>query len=326
MKRIALVAALGAAFAAPAFAQSSVTVYGRLNTSIEFQKNNPNNINDNDNESWVLQNNASRIGFKGVEDLGGGLKADFFLEHRFNVDNGAVTNPGVFWAGDSWVGLTSNLGWMRLGRMTSAAYYATADYVSMHNHDTGTSEDKLYDYLTSNANKVAWQSPSFGGLTGELQYSLKETTLDHDTYDLAANYDVGNLHAGLGYQKNGDDWAVALRALYSLGALTFGGYYQYSDLDETFPGDGDRHNVRVSAMYVIGATELHANVGWVGDRGDIDNTGAFQYTLGANYNLSKRTKVFAFYTAVDNDSAGNYFTSAPGKTSSAIMAGVRHNF
>ena len=97
MKRIALVVALGAAFAAPAFAQSSVTVYGRLNTSGEWQDN-----IGVDDDRYVLQNNASRIGFKGVEDLGGGLKADFFLEHRFNSDNGAQTQDRV-------------LGWRHLG-------------------------------------------------------------------------------------------------------------------------------------------------------------------------------------------------------------------
>src|SRR5262245_7143800 len=209
MKRIALVAALAAAFAAPAFAQSSVTVYGRLNTSLEYQKNNPNNPG-NDSQT-VLQNNASRIGFKGVEDLGGGLKADFYLEHRFNSDTGAVTNPTAFWAGDTWVGLAGNFGWFRMGRITSAAYYASADYVSMHNHDTGTSEDKLYDYITRNQNKLSWLSPSFAGATAELQYSLPEGAAapnNHETYELAVNYDVGALHAGLGWQQNGKDWAA----------------------------------------------------------------------------------------------------------------------
>jgi predicted porin len=325
MKRIALVAALAAAFAAPAFAQSSVTVYGRLNTSIEWQKNNPTNGRPDDDQ-WVLQNNASRIGFKGVEDLGGGLKADFFLEHRFNADTGAVTNPQSFWAGDSWVGLTSGLGWLRLGRITSDAYYTTADYVSMHNHDTGTSEDKLFDYVAFNANKVAYSSPSFGGLVIDAQYGFKESTQTDDAYEVAAYYDIGNLHLGGGYSQVGEDWQASLRALYQLGDFTFGGYYQYSDLDQSFPGTGDRNAVRGSVMWTIGATELHANVGWADDRGDINNSGAIQYTLGANYNLSKRTKVYAFYTAVDNDSNGTYFVANPGQKSEAFMMGVRHNF
>ena len=88
MKRTLIVAAIGTLLAGAAAAQN-VTVYGRLNTSIERQKNYDPTVNGS---VWVLQNNASRLGFKGNEDLGGGLKAGFVLEHRFSVDTGASTN------------------------------------------------------------------------------------------------------------------------------------------------------------------------------------------------------------------------------------------
>ena len=68
MKKIALVAAL-AAIAAPAFAQSSVTLWGRINTTVESQKV------GTAARTIAVANNSSRLGFKGVEDLGGGLKA-----------------------------------------------------------------------------------------------------------------------------------------------------------------------------------------------------------------------------------------------------------
>ncbi len=69
MKKFTLsaIALVAAAVAAPAFAQSSVTLYGRLNTTVENQKVN------NQARKWVVQNNSSRIGFKGTEDMGGGL-------------------------------------------------------------------------------------------------------------------------------------------------------------------------------------------------------------------------------------------------------------
>ena len=140
MNKTLIVAAVSALAATGALAQSSVTVYGRLNTTLEEQKN----IAVNGSRS-VMQNNASRLGFKGTEDLGGGLKAEFLLEHRFNSDTGTQTG-GAFWAGDSYVGLSGGFGSIKLGRLTSAAYYATADYISMHNHDTGTSDDKFYTY------------------------------------------------------------------------------------------------------------------------------------------------------------------------------------
>src|SRR4051812_1346092 len=76
-------AALLCAVAAPAFAQSSVTIYGRLNESVENQKA------GTGSSVWRLVNDSSRIGFKGTEDLGGGLKAGFQIEHGFSPDTGA---------------------------------------------------------------------------------------------------------------------------------------------------------------------------------------------------------------------------------------------
>ena len=89
MKKIALVAAIAALAAPAAFAQSSVTLWGRINTTVESQK-----VGAGDRKV-VVANNASRLGFKGQEDLGGGLKASFALEHGLNSDNGAAT--GDFW-------------------------------------------------------------------------------------------------------------------------------------------------------------------------------------------------------------------------------------
>ena len=125
MKKIALVAALAATAAAPAFAQS-VTLWGRLNTSIESQKF------GSQDRKMVVQNNSSRLGFKGSEDLGGGLKASFSLEHGLNSDTGAATGGTTFWNRASWVQLEGGFGGIRLGKWFPGSYFATADYVSMH--------------------------------------------------------------------------------------------------------------------------------------------------------------------------------------------------
>ena len=321
MKRLALVAALAAATAAPAFAQSSLQVYGRLNVSVERQRQ------QNETE-MVLQNNSSRIGFKGTEDLGGGLKALFQIEHGFNPDTGAATGgAGGFWARESWVGLGGGFGTLRLGNTPSGTYFATADYVSMHNHDTGTSSDMLYAYLMRDTNKISYTTPTFGGFNAEFQYSLKEADGVENAWEIAANYDMGPLHLGGGYVKNGDDKLGVIRALYEMGAFTFGGYYERDDFD----GE-DRNNVRLSAMYTMGASEFHANVGFAGDIGDTDDSSAQQYTLGYNYNLSKRTKLFAFYTRIRNEDNAPYFPNSgrtpptTGGDFSSLAVGVRHNF
>ena len=332
MKRSLIVAALATVAAGTSFAQSSVTIYGRLNDSIERQKT-------GDDSKTVLQNNASRIGFKGVEDLGGGLKAGFQLEHGFNADTGTQSQT-AFWARQSEVFLqSSTLGTLRLGRFTSEAYYATADYVSMHNHDTGTSSDAFYNYISRDQNKIAYRAPEFvKGLSLEGAVSLHEgtngqpaaTATELDTshaYDFAANYTIGDLALGLGYAKNADDKQVAVRALYTLGDFTFGGYYQRAEYGTSAaPQDGKVNVIRLSGMYVLGASEFHVNVGAAGKFDDIDGTDSKQFTLGYNYNLSKRTKVYAFYTKVDNKDNASYMSGADGKDFSSFALGVRHNF
>jgi predicted porin len=318
MNKTLIVAAVSALAATGALAQSSVTVYGRLNTSLEEQKN----INANGSQS-VMQNNASRLGFKGVEDLGGGLKAEFLLEHRFNSDTGTQTG-GAFWAGDAYVGLSGGFGAVKLGRLTSAAYYATADYISMHNHDTGTSEDKLYTYLGVNTNSIAYTTPSLGGFTAEVSMSAAEgPNKNNKVFGLGVNGAVGKLQLGFGYEKNdGDkDNQFAIRGLYEMGALTLGAYYQRSDVAVV----GTRDAYRVSAMYAMGASEFHVNLGMADDWSNVNNSDATQYTLGYNYNLSKRTKVYGFYTVVDNGAGLTYF-GQNGKKASSMAVGVRHNF
>ncbi|KPF53090.1 porin [beta proteobacterium AAP51] len=318
MKKTLIVAAVSAVAATSALAQSSVTVYGRVNVTAESQKN----ISVVGSQK-VLQNNASRLGFRGTEDLGGGLKAEFLLEHRFNVDTGTAATP--FWAGDSYVGLSGGFGSVKLGRLTSAAYYATADYISYHNHDTGTSEDKLYTYLGQNANSIAYTTPSIGGLTAELSISAGEGVSTNKVTGLALNYNVGALGLGFGYEKNsGDkDSQFAIRANYEMGPVLLGGYFQRSD-DKGAGAQGKRDAYRVSAMYTMGASEFHANYGSADDWSRVRNSDASQFTLGYNYNLSKRTKVYGFYTTVDNG-AVSYFGFANRKATS-IAAGVRHNF
>jgi predicted porin len=311
MKRTLIVAAIGTLLAGAAAAQANVTVYGRLNTSIERQKN----ITSADNV-WVLQNNASRLGFRGTEDLGGGLKAGFVLEHRFNIDNGNSTFGNSFWggAGTSEVFVGGNFGTVRLGHFTSEAYFATSDYTDLLNHGTGTSSDALYKYLGNDNNKIAYRAPAFGPVTVEGAVSLAEGPTNERIVDFAANYAAGPLAAGFGFEKSTDGQRqFAVRGAYELGAALVTGYVQRY---KSAGGDGQTI-VRVSGMYSMGLTELHAAVGVSGELGDTDTGEAKQFTVGANYNLSKRTKLFAFYNRVKPDGVD---------ASTAMSVGVRHNF
>ncbi|MEO3715115.1 porin [Roseateles flavus] len=310
MKKIALVAAL-AAVSASAFAQSSVTLWGRMNTTVESQK-----FGTGDRKV-VVQNNSSRIGLKGAEDLGGGLKASFALEHGLNSDTGAQTSPGAFWNREAQVQLSGSFGAVRLGQWTHGSYFAVADYISMHNHDTGTSSDALLSYIGGNANKVGYFTPNIDGFVGEITMGAGEGAAPR-VLDLSGNYDQGPLHLGAGFTKQGSNKQYAGRALYELGEFTVGAYLQREDMD------GNTRNIwRLAGMYTMGASEFHVNLGSTSKSSDFDTlhkgtNKATQLTLGYNYNLSKRTKVYGFFTKVDSKTNGDDFNS--------LAAGIRHNF
>lgn len=327
---LALLAVVGSS---AALAQSSVTLYGRVNTSVEHQKTGNDTVNG-------LFNNSSRFGFKGTEDLGGGLKAGFVLESGFSADTGA--SASTFFGRQSEINLSGGFGMVRLGNFYPESYYATSDYIGMHNHETGSSADALYvDPVWLGAgtvsqdrpggvgtrNKIAYRTPDFGGLTVEGSASLHEKALGTSSkngYDLAANYNAGPLALGAGYSQWNSNKQGALRALYTFGQFTVGGYYQRNDEDLL----GSRNNFRLSGMYAMGASEFHLNAGRANSWSNRNDSAANQYTIAYNYNLSKRTKVYTYYTKVDNDrnAAYNVDPATPGKDFSSFAVGVRHNF
>jgi len=327
MKRSLLIAALSTVAAGSAMAQSSVTIYGRLNDSLEYQK-------VADTTVTKVQDSASRIGFKGSEDLGGGLKANFVIESGFATDTGAAGSR--FWNRESTVGISGGFGAIRLGNMpASEAYFATSDWLDMHNHGTGTSEDALYSYTVTGTlqNAIAYTTPTFGGASAAIQIGLTEGPAKPSKPLAAAfNFDQGAIHAGLGYEDKDGLKSLAVRGVYELGAFTFGGYYERNSGSSVFYGVSDykRNNFRVAGMYTLGASEFHLNFGKAGNVGGIDNTGATQVTAAYNYNLSKRTKVYAFYTQIKNDSGASYNSEFTGVTAgaklSSVALGLRHNF
>jgi predicted porin len=104
------------------------------------------------------------------------------------------------------------------------------------------------------------------------------------------------------------------------------GAYVQRDENVFFSTGGSRTNVRLSGAYMMGASEFHVNVGRAGNYSNVKDSAATQYTLGYNYNLSKRTKIYSFYTRVNNSKAASYGVSAAGNDFSSFAVGVRHNF
>ncbi|AVS93349.1 porin [Paracidovorax avenae] len=321
-----------------AFAQSSVTLYGRINTSIERTSL--------FGQHWTgVNDNASRFGLKGVEDLGGGLKAGFQLESGFDSSTGQAAQ--TFFGRQSEVNLSGSFGKIRLGNWIPESYYAVADYgvQDQPNHDTGSFSNRLYQSVAfGHANKIGYRTPEFGGFWGEASVSAHENVAqtapsglpagNKYVYDLAANWERGPLAFGAGYAKLGSNWDAGLRGHYTVGAIQVAGYYQRNDYEVL----GTRNSAGLAAQYAFGASEVVANYIWAGKWSNTADSGAQQLILGYNYHLSKRTKVYAAYTVIKNKAAATYGYSAGSVTVGgpagqflggdprSFGVGVRHNF
>lgn len=299
----------------------SVQVYGRVDTAIESIKTGNDRVNG-------VNNSGSHFGFKGVEALGNGMKAGFILESGFDADTGANSDPDSFFNSRSELFLEGNFGTVRMGRFLNPSYYAVADRASLHNEDYGITMDALYAYQGSDANRLAYKSPEMHGLTLESSVGFHERAngdhTDKNAYDLAANYDRGNWSFGTGYGEHGDAKQYALRATWTLGDLTVSGYHQRSQ--DMVNGSKQKANVtRAAVAYAIGAGEVHANFGHANGAGAAQ---AQQWTVGYNHHLSKRTKVYAMYSVLQNQGGANYGTElmAADQDRKSLSVGIRHHF
>ncbi len=304
----------------------SLQIYGRINASIERVK-----IGDQ-SAVFGLRDNDSLFGLRGEEDLGGNLRAGFVLEGGVAVDTGAISSNGFF-GRKSEVNLSGRFGMLRLGTVISEAYYATADRVNPHNYDTGASADALYAYVSNGKNHVSWRLPRWRQLSVEIGASLPEKTATppKNAWDLAAQYDVGDWSLGLGYDQWGPARQATLRANYTIGAWTFGGYHQHSRNWDTVlyavdPTRGSHRTTRVAAMYTTGANELHVNVGHASAANRLRESQALQWTLAYNYNFSQRTKVYALYTRIHNGAQASYRSGEPGVSFHSFAVGIRQFF
>ncbi|WP_374430894.1 porin [Ideonella dechloratans] len=343
MKKSLVLTAIAATLAAPAFAQSSVTIYGRLNLSVESTK-----IDGAGKRDWQEVDNSSRIGFAGEEDLGGGNKAIFKIESGFDASQGTAKDR--FWGRESTVGLATRYGTVKLGNLdNNEAYHATADYVSWVNHDTGTTSDFLYggglhsnlNYWNSLQNAVSYNTPDLNGFVGWVQTAEAYGGDKSKPLAVGAYYDRGALHLGFGFDKHGDAKSTAVRANYDLGAFAVGAYFnvvrdatltKYEDDGVTIASQAtgvDYNTWRLVGSYTLGANEFHLNYGGTNNvKTDLGSANkAWQVTAGYNYNLSKRTKVYAFVTKMkDDDAVFSPNTSATSGTFNTYGAGIRHNF
>jgi predicted porin len=300
-----------------AFAQSSVTIYGKLDQgyarSIGAAK------------GEIKEAAGSRIGFRGVEDLGGGLKANFQFENRFAPDTGVAggTNAanGSFWGGRSIVGLEGTFGRVDLGRDYTAAFYSAngADIFGWDGVAANTSATTAGTNAVRFANGLFYTSPNMGGLTARVSFANKEdvalaatpvvATKNGTSLQLA--YANGPLSASVGTETNINNNKFSIvAAAYDLGVAKLN---VASTKGETAAGV-ESTGMIVGASMPMGALTLKATYATleVGGADTIQQVG-----IGARYALSKRTDVYTSY-------ANNSKSTAAKKN--GVEIGVQHNF
>lgn len=338
MKKTCLTIAVLAACSA-ASAQSSVTLYGVADAAIERVKGGTSLTRVTSG-----QQQGSRWGLRGTEDLGGGLSAQFLMESGINLDAGTAGQGGRAFGRQIFVGLNGSVGGLRLGRQ----YSPMDDVASI----AGT---KVYDIMSvvpiiGNGdynrvdNAITYLTPNWGGLTFQVQHSLGA---ERATSDASKNfqkqtsahaiYANGPLTVGLGLQAVTDvDGAVAgdqgVDAILLAGSYAFGGGFKLT----AYYDSEDRGNTKMKLLgigggYTFGANAVSVaiakarNVSGVAANTDDDAT---LLTLQASHNLSKRTAVYAHYTRVSNgaQSALGFNGPVAGQNSSGVQVGIRHRF
>jgi len=317
MKKSYLVGAVLAAVGGVASAQSSVTVFGFIEAQVGRQTQNAPGTK-------LFDMGGSRLGFKGDEDLGGGLKASFYLEHRLNPDDGTVGGGATFWKGGSWVGLSHDkAGSVKLGRWWSQAFLKS-QYAS-DPFGMGTLGEGSYPTVGCGPafrggclgafwvnNSVSYEN-SIGGFSFGAQYGLE--VYPKHPINFGVSYSGGPVYVGVGYEAHNDGsskekW-TSLAATYDFSvAKLYAGYGTGRDA-----ADVSRKNVIVGFSVPVGAGQIIGSY----DVQDQNSVRVEQlFSLGYKYFLSKRTNVFA---VVANDN------KAPvGTNKSGYALGVFHSF
>ena len=340
MKKSLLVLAVIGAFASAAHAQSSVTLFGVVDAAFG-------RISGNGSKTGISNSglNSSRLGFRGVEDLGGGLKASFHLEGQLQNDVG--NSGGLTFQRRSTVSLSGGFGEIRIGRDYTPTFWNTTIFDAFGTNGVGQANTP--GMLGSPANITAVRSNNsigyflpgdLGGFYGQAMYAFGEqvsgaaTSSDGNYFGFRFGYANGPLNAAFanGKVKNfavGGVTTTNLGISYNFGAVTPAFFY---GTEKT--GSGSKIKAfEISATAPLGAGELRAAYSKY-DRAN-SNADWNKFALGYGYNLSKRTQVYGTYARVSNKAGSAVtvtnnglggITANLGGGSTGFELGVRHAF
>jgi len=345
---------IAAVLAAPFAAQAGVEVYGQARVSVDFN----NNADDNtgmEKSNMSLSDNASRLGFKGDEDLGGGNSLLWQLEEGVAFDaNTAFTGR------QSFVGVAGGFGTVLGGKLDTPYKTSTNSWDPFV--DTKADYNALMGGDLRTENTVAYVTPNINGFTGAIGYifptagsaddnlPMTKTEKKQNAYSLCGNYAQGPLKVAAAYEvltkqgatpaspgaepDNASSWKIG--ATYTIqDATTLGLIYENQDVGGEVK---DHNNIYFLATHKLGDTTLKLAYTkadkWSGT--GLDQTGATQISVGASHALTKNTEVYALYSQISNDDSADYgLNGGPGavvKVSgvssdpSVLSIGINHTF
>lgn len=294
---------------AVALAQSSVTIYGIIDQGLAKSNNATTTLlSGPTTDAWqVRAGNTSRIGFRGVEDLGDGLYARFHLEHRFAADTGTPSNATVFWLGRSVVAV----GDRKWGEVYAGREYSPAYWVALNTDPTYWSYVSQlgtpYGYAnytpvaaTIEATNIRWanavglKSGTLNGFTVELQTALGEGQRPRSRSG-NVQYKSGPLWAGIGFDRLSADTNLVLAAA----SYEFGPFTPSFSVARARGGiNGDAHSYSLSANYRLGQGRVYVNTAWLKPASHLD---ASMLGVGGEYLLSVRTALYANFGTAQRD-------------------------
>lgn len=342
MRNLAALAAMAAVTGA--FAQSSVTLFGVIDAAVAVGNGSTSNKTQLKNSGY----NSSRIGFRGTEDLGGGLKASFWLEAGVNNDDGTgsasnTNNQTVTSANAGTQGLTFNrrstvslegdFGEVRLGRDYTPQFWTETAFDPFGTNGVGTNVAFNKGGVTGvrASNSLGYLSPSFGGMKVWLQTYVGENASTAakigDGSAVRLSYDAGPLSLALATSSTTVAAGVKnktsnIGASYDLGVAKLMAQTNLTKID----GSADIKGYVVGATAPLGSGAVRLALSET-EQGDVKSNLA---AIGYVYSLSKRTDLYATYANVKNKGGAavalNGAVTGANRSSSGYDLGVKHSF
>lgn len=324
MKKSLLVLTLLGAFAGASHAQSSVTVYGIVDLAVSSERG---AATVTRLQSGVQS--GSRLGFKGIEDLGGGLSAIFQLENGFTADTGSAAQSNLLFGRRSTVGLTGEFGTLNLGRRNTPYFNAMDSVDPMSVGFAGNATNLFASTGIRMNNSIIYTSPNFNGVTGEIAYGVGEVEGNNSgnrQIGASVAYVNGPISVALAHHDTNNATATddskntVVTGKYDFGmAIAHLAYAHNRGM-----GTIDSNDLLVGATIPFGVHSIMASYIRKNDK-SIANADAKQAALAYTYALSKRTNFYTSFAKINNDNTATYKTNG-NVGDREFNLGIRHKF